>query len=462
MNCRSETIAAICTPHGRAGLSVIRVSGPQAIETTAKASRLFGRKTLTDIEGFCAAYGEIIDAQGRAIDQVVFLVFRAPKSFTGENVVEISCHGNPLICQKILNVLFANGARQAGPGEFTRQAFSNGKLDLIQAQAIHELVMANNSFAVSKSLDKLKAGLSKEIKAIIEQCFSLIAVLEASFEFSEEENSDFSALAKQELEKLNGLTTKIKNSLELSDLKLSEARLVIIGVPNAGKSTLFNRLVGEERAIVSSVAGTTRDFIESSLCHKGEVWKLVDTAGIRTTEDQIEEIGVQRAHQQAENSDVIIFVLDSSLEGLQAKTQLELLRSTIAEFGQKTIIVGNKTDLRPAQSAFESIYHQWPIIWTNNQDNASLEQIKDALVEKINQTKESQDSLFMLSSVQKNVCKNFIDALEHFNQEFNAGVGYELLASNLSIATAQLGNLTSKDTNTSVYNQVFSKFCIGK
>lgn len=461
MNHLTDTIAAICTPHGRAGLSVIRVSGPEAINVTSKIARLFGKKSLTEIEGFRATYGEVV-FEDKVIDQVVFLVFKTPKSFTGENVVEISCHGNPLICQKILNALFANGARQAGPGEFTRQAFANNKLDLIQAQAIHELVMANNSVAINKSLDKLRLGLSTEIKNILTQAFSLLAVLEASFEFSEEENSDFASLAEQELSKLEELAHKIKLSLDLDSSRQAEVKLVIIGVPNAGKSTLFNNLVGHERAIVSSVAGTTRDFIESNLCHKGEVWKLVDTAGIRQTSDKIEEVGVKRAHEQAESSDLIIFVFDASLDPNTSGLQKELLEEFKTNFGRKTVFVANKTDLCHSLEFLkqEIIGIQW--VETDWNNKSALENLKERLLDKINEIKGSQDSLFMLSEVQKNICRNFIDVLERFRLDLQAGVGYELLANNLTQGTKILGNLTSRDANNSVYDQVFSKFCIGK
>lgn len=455
-----SVLVALCSPPGRGAVSLIRVSGPKADELVDLCCKIAGKKCLSAAPSHTIHFGQILNKDKKVVDHVLFLLMRAPKSFTGQDTVEITCHGNPIIVRQIISTLLEAGATLAGPGEFTKRAFLNKKLDLIQAEAIQELVMANSQFSLDQSMRKLGAGLSSEIEKLEKLVVNLISVLEASFEFLEEEERDidFGGLSNARLDELADACKVLKKALENSSKTAGGIKITILGSPNAGKSTLFNALVGHARAIVSSTAGTTRDSIESQICRKEQLWSLFDTAGIRKTSKSIELEGISRALSLAAQADLILLALDPSKP---TGPQIELFEKLKKDFEPKIMPILTKSDLLTGKSdkfdkkiKFEA--------QVSGKTGQGLEVLEAKIEERIKKLFDLDSSTYSLNERQKLIILQFLSQLEQFKEKFKSSVPAELLIIDLQAMAEGLWALSGKNLHEKVLGQIFSSFCVGK
>ena len=308
----NETIIAQCTPQGTGAIALLRLSGDNTFAIADAISKLPGNKIISALPTHTIHYGWVVDKNGAHIDQVLFLLMRAPHTFTGDDTVEITCHNNPFIIQNITQAALAAGARLAQEGEFSRRAVSNNKIDIIQAEAINDLIHANTQLTLKQSLSQLEGSFSHWVVSIEKQLIKALALSDASFEFLDEENMEFSTQIKEIIDAVLTTITNLKNTFNQQQQIRNGIRIAIIGSVNAGKSSLFNALLNQERAIVTNIAGTTRDAIEAGLYKNGNYWTLIDTAGLRTTDDIVEQLGISRSHEEAHKADIILLVFDGS------------------------------------------------------------------------------------------------------------------------------------------------------
>ncbi|MBK7409123.1 MAG: tRNA uridine-5-carboxymethylaminomethyl(34) synthesis GTPase MnmE [Saprospirales bacterium] len=337
-----DTITALSTPPGIGAIGVIRLSGPRAV---AIVDAVFEGKKLKDQASHTAHFGTIKDAEGQALDEVVVTLFRAPRSYTREDVVEVSCHGSPYILQQVLQLFIEKGARMAKPGEFTLRAFFNGRMDLSQAEAVADLIASDSAAAHQIAIQQMRRGFSDEIRKLREELINFASLIELELDFSEEdvEFADRSQL-KELMTKIQKLLHVLIQSFQLGNVLKHGVNTVLAGRPNAGKSTLLNALLNEERAIVSEIAGTTRDTIEETLHIQGITYRLIDTAGIREAADQIEAIGVRKTMEKIGQAAVLVYIFDVIKSGPEeVRKDLE----SLARPGLHLLVVANKMDLNP-------------------------------------------------------------------------------------------------------------------
>ncbi|HLF19965.1 MAG TPA: tRNA uridine-5-carboxymethylaminomethyl(34) synthesis GTPase MnmE, partial [Bacteroidota bacterium] len=343
----ADTIVALATPLGEGGISVIRITGPDAFHLTGKVFR--GKSTIADAQSHTAHFGRIVDENEVALDQVVVVVFRSPNSYTGEDTAEISCHGGVLVTRKIIEALIRRGARHATPGEFTKRAFLNGKLDLSQAEAVADLIHAGSDVAYRSSLAQLHGNLSAKIQNLRNQLIESISLLELELDFVEDgiELIDKSKVIEQVRQAI-GNADELTGSYQAGRIYREGVKVVIAGVPNAGKSSLLNALLNENRAIVTEIPGTTRDVIEEGLSIGGVMFKVADTAGVRETTNFIEQEGLRRTEAQSQNCDVLLLVMDASRDLSQQEQQsLGLLVRQKTPADAVKLVALNKIDLVP-------------------------------------------------------------------------------------------------------------------
>ncbi|HTX19777.1 MAG TPA: tRNA uridine-5-carboxymethylaminomethyl(34) synthesis GTPase MnmE [Bacteroidota bacterium] len=455
---KEETIAAIATPLGEAGIAVVRLSGP---ESTAVAARVFrGKADLKEVASHTIHFGKICQPTGESIDQVLVSVFRAPHSYTGEESVEISCHGSYYVATKILETVIANGARLADPGEFTKRAFLNGKMDLMQAEAVADLIHSKTEMSHRASMEQLSGRLSKAISELRERLLQICSLLELELDFAEEgiELSDKGRVDSA----FDDAITEIKeliSSYGVGKLIREGVKVVLAGNPNAGKSSLLNLLLRENRAIVSEQPGTTRDVIEESIVIHGVAFRLVDTAGLRSTRDAVEQEGVRRSSSQIEAADLILLIVDSSIEGaIQDPHLTEILQQA----PEKMILVFNKVDLLRARSSLEA-----PVgIDSVNISCETGEGIQDLVGKIYRRAIGSFDSVSSSIKVQNarhlELLRKTSDSLISAKKALEESLGGELVAIDLHAALNSLGEIAGLTTPDDVLNSIFSRFCIGK
>jgi tRNA modification GTPase len=459
---RADTIAAIATARGQAALAIVRTTGPDAIGVV---DRCFRGAALAPVESHTAHVGYLVDADGADIDQVVVTVFRAPTSATGENLVEVSCHGGDLAPQLVLESLLAHGARMAEPGEFTERAFLNGKMDLAQAEAVADLIHASSTRAHQASLRHLQGRYSERLGDLRTELLDLCSLLELEIDFSEED-VDFA-----DRERLEGLLDEAESLLDdlLASYRTGEAlrdgvRVVIGGRPNAGKSTLLNALVGRDRAIVSETPGTTRDEIEAEAEIDGFLFRFVDTAGLRETSDQIEAEGVRRAERSIEQADVLLYVYDLTV-GLDSE-EMEFLQQAANEHSAvEPILIGNKDDLvadRPVADIAD-IPSLRLSATAARQDADALAPLIDRLTSIVTASlRRSDASVVVMNQRHRQHLADARDAVQSARDALAAGVSSDMLTLDLREALHELGAITGEITNEDVLDQIFSRFCIGK
>lgn len=447
-----ETIAAIATPPGEGGVAIIRISGKNSLQV---ASCVFSGP-IYQYKSHTAHYGHILNQQKEIIDDVLIMPMLGRRSYTGEDTVEIFCHGGSLITRRVLEVVLLAGARHALPGEFTFKAFINGKLDLAQAEAVQELIAAKNERALDAAESQLKGGLSEKVRTFQKKLTTIAAILEAWVDFPEE-GLEFATMEEMASE-LNAISAEFKKLyLTFHDGKMIKdgISLCLVGSPNAGKSSLMNALLEKERAIVSHVPGTTRDVLEDSLYLNGLNFRLLDTAGIRETEELIEKEGIRRSKQAMAEADLILFVLDAS-KGISEEEQ-QIINVVPPE---KTIAIWNKIDLENARSLTINFPHVVEISATHKLGLDTLKQTIDHVIWK--KGPPSKEEVVLTNVRHKEAIQQAMAGIERVLQGLNDNVSPEFLTMDMRQSLNELGKIIGSNISEDILSEIFSRFCIGK
>ncbi len=456
----SDTIAAIATPPGEGGISVIRISGRDAFSVADKV--FVGKSSLSASPSHTAHFGKIVDAQGKYVDEVVAVTFKKPNSYTCEDVVEVSCHGGYIVTQKVLGMLLTAGARAAEPGEFTKRAFLNGRLDLSQAEAVGDLIHSKSEAAYRSSLRQLSGELSKEIKVVKDELLNLASLLELDLDFSEEDVAfaNRKSLEERLIEAL-GVTDRLLSSYSVGRVYKEGVKVTIAGKPNAGKSSLLNALLHEDRAIVSAVPGTTRDTISESMEIDGIVFRLTDTAGLRETTDVIEQEGVNRAQKEAERGDILLLVLDLSAQNYNGSDPLYAkLEQICGKLGISVIKVWNKLDIY--RSGAPSGYEGGSAFYVSALSGEGIESLRTGLLKAVLASNVGEASVVVTSARHRDALSRARKSLEYALDTLRSGKSGEFVALDLRAGLNALGEITGEITSEDILNNIFSKFCIGK
>ena len=459
-----HTICAISTPYGAGGIAVIRVSGEQAV--TIADSLFCGRVRLTEAKAGTVHFGRI-QRENETLDEVLCSVFRAPHSFTGEDTVEIACHGSLFIQQELLRWLIDAGCKAAEPGEFTRRAFLNGKMDLTQAEAVADLIAAQSKAEKDLALSQLRGSVSDELTALRERLLHFTSLVELELDFADHEELEFA-----DRSELTDLADEIEHKLQalLASFKTGNAirngiPVAIVGAPNVGKSTLLNALLGEQRAIVSDIQGTTRDTIEDTLVIDGILFRLIDTAGIRETDDAIEQMGVERSRKAMEKARIIILVQDATCPGAvipDISTRYDRDLSVLSVINKVDLLSSNdNSQLSNLNSQLSTLNSQISNSLSISAKNGDIQPLKDELVRIAKQTMNT--SAVMLSNARHyEAIGRAHEAIQRVQQGLRDGLSGELLSMDLQDCLSALGEVTGRITNQEVLRNIFSKFCIGK
>ncbi len=458
-----DTIAAISTAQGVGGIGVIRISGPNALNIADKifvpySAKNSGIKSLSDMKGYTAKYGKITDS-GEFIDDAVVLVFRAPHSYTGEDVVEISCHGGMYITRRVLRTVLENGAAPASPGEFTKRAFLNGKMDLSQAEAVMDLISAKGERANKIAFSMREGSSSKKIGKIKEILLDILARLSVWADYPEDGDIpqiDSKMLKKSLFEVKSEISDMIKGYDACKILK-EGVKTAIIGRPNVGKSTLMNCLSGHEKSIVTNIPGTTRDVIEESVMLGDIPLLLVDTAGIRDTDDVIEKIGVKKSKEYMDISDITLLVLDASTP--LSEEDRNLLKSCDKS---KTIIILNKCDLKKNINTSELLTFSDKIVELSAINGSGTEKLKEIIENMVGISEIDPSDVVISSERQLNSLKKVKEIIENSINETDFGMTLDAITVLLQDAMEILMNFTGENASEEIVNRVFEKFCVGK
>lgn len=456
----TDTIAAIATALSNSGLSIVRISGDEALQIIDRIYRSkSGKKRLSEQESHTIHYGFICD-DDIVIDEVMVVIMRAPRTFTKEDVVEINCHGGVIVTKKILEAVVKNGARVAEPGEFTKRAFLNGRIDLSQAEAVIDIIHAKNEYALATSVQQLRGGILDSIKEIREAIIHDIAFIEAALDDPEHMSID-EHMEEIEQNVLTG-TQKVEKLLATSDngrIIKEGVKTVILGKPNAGKSSLLNLLVGEERAIVTDIEGTTRDVLEESINLNGILLNIMDTAGIRDTENIVEKIGVDRAKQFAEEADLILYVIDGS-KPLDENDYdiIEIIKP------RKAIVLINKSDLKTVLevSKIEEVTGKKAIV-ISAKNRTNIEELENYVKELFIKGNVSyNDEVYITNVRHKTALLEAKESLEQVMKSIQMGMPEDFYSIDLMNAYSKLGEIIGEEVGEDLVNTIFSKFCMGK
>lgn len=449
-----STITAISTPIGTGGISIIRISGKKAFEIAKKIFR--GSKCFEDILSHTINYGRVVDFRTECVlDEVLLSKMEAPHTFTKEDIVEVNCHGGMLTVKKILELILSCGARLAEPGEFTKRAFLNGRIDLSQAEAVIDIINSKSENSRKIAMDQLEGKLSKAIGDIKHILVSLLAHIEVNIDYPE---YDIENLTRKDIEvslcEANGKMQKLLGSFEKGKILREGLSVVIAGRPNVGKSSLLNEFANQKRAIVTDIPGTTRDIIEEFINIKGVPIKIVDTAGIRVTEDLVEKIGIQSAKNAVKKADLLLYMIDTTQD---VKEDLEILDKL--EFNNVVVVV-NKIDLNDVDDKIFSMHDQVKISIKNG---VGLEHLEDLIAEKFYCGDIEFSNEMLLTNVRhKNLIQESLKILEETLNESQNSVPVDLLSVNIKFAADCLGQITGECIQEEMINEIFKNFCIGK
>ncbi len=459
----TETICALSTAPGVGSIAVIRLSGKDAFKI---CSKIFKKKDskATDISRFVshtAHYGEIVH-KNITIDEVVLTIFKAPNSYTGENIAEISCHGSQYIQEQILRLLVKQGARLANAGEFTFRAFMNGKFDLSQAEAVADLIASHSATSHHVAMMQMRGEFSNKIKILRDNLINFASLIELELDFSEE---DVEFASKDELKQLvSSLQTviiKLIRSFELGNVIKNGVPVCIVGRPNAGKSTLLNSLLDEERAIVSDIPGTTRDTIEDEIVIEGVRFRFIDTAGLRHSTDVIETAGIERTHQAMRKASIIIYLFDiHELSSSDLQKELEELKQHAN--GAELIITGNKIDKEDVEYTQKEFSHFENMLFISSKEKRGLEELKTKLIDIFDEKSNNIPETIITNTRHVEALQATSDALTRVREGVDKKMSGELLASDIRMALYHLGLITGEVSTEDLLKNIFGKFCIGK
>ena len=456
----TDTIAAAATAMGSAGIGIIRISGPEAFAVLEKVFRPKNeKKVMREQSGYTVHYGMAVDGD-QVLDEVLVMFMRGPHSYTAEDTAEIDCHGGRLVMQKILETVLKNGARAAEPGEFTKRAFLNGRIDLSQAEAVMDLIQSKNEMALRSSLAQLKGTVREKIGRLREKILYEMAFVEAALD--DPEHISLDGYREELLKKVKDIQKEVEELLKSADsgMMLKEGiKTVILGKPNAGKSSLLNVLLGEERAIVTEIAGTTRDVLEEQL-QLGEIsLQLLDTAGIRSTEDVVEQIGVDRARKQAEDADLILYVADSSRPLDDSDEEiLKLLE------GKKALVLLNKSDLEPVitpESMEEKTMH--PVLVISAKEGEGIRELEEKIRSLFFHGEvDFNDEVLITNLRQKQALADAAGSLKMVMESIESGMPEDFFTIDLKDAYLSLGFIIGEEIGDDLAKEIFGKFCMGK
>ncbi len=469
---QTDTIAAIATAVSDSGIGIIRISGSDALLVADKVYRSpKNQKKLSQAASHTIHYGYIYD-EDELIDEVMVAVMRSPHSYTTEDTVEINCHGGILVMNRILETVLHHGARLAQPGEFTKRAFLNGRIDLSKAEAVMDLIHSKNEFAMKASVNQLKGSVSAKVCSLREDILYEIAFIESALD--DPEHISLEGYPDKLMAKTRGLSQELKKLIDSADngkMLKDGIRTVILGKPNAGKSSLLNVLVGEDKAIVTSVAGTTRDVLEESIKLHGIGLNMIDTAGIRDTEDEVEKIGVEKARKYANQADLVIYVVDSSRELDENDEEIiELIRD------KKVIVLLNKTDLESVvteeqiKDKFREIYEgeekhddSLHVIRTSTKDNTGIDEFEKTIQDMFFAGRIAvNDEIYITNQRHKEALVEAYDSLKMVQKSLEDEMPEDFYSIDLMSAYAALGRIIGEEVGEDLVNEIFSKFCMGK
>lgn len=460
MNYVPETICALSTPNGIGAIAMIRLSGA---DTFAIMQKMF-RKDLIQKESHTAHFGLIKDGD-KLVDEVVAVIYKNPKSFTGEDMVEISCHASPFIVQEILRLLLKNGCRMAKEGEFSLRAYLNGKVDLSQAEAIADLIASENKASHEMAMNQMRGGFAKVINGLREELIHFASMIELELDFGEEDVEfadrnqlvDLVAKILVEIRRLSGsfaLGNVLKNGVPVS----------IVGEPNVGKSTLLNQFLNEDRAIVSNIAGTTRDVIEDTVTYDGIEFRFIDTAGIRETDDEIESIGIEKAFEKVKQASIILYMIDAAHTNLNyANSELAKVREAMGE-GKELIVVINKVDtVKEVDVAqFQTALNHQQIVLLSAKESTGLDELKEILVQYVQKQGNVTGQVIVSNARHYEALNQADEALERVKYSLKNNIPTDLVAMDIRQCLHHLGDITGNINTEDLLDSIFSNFCIGK
>ena len=456
----TDTIAAVATPAGPGAIGILRLSGPEAVSAASAAFRASDGRPLEAHPPRRLIYGDLLDREGAVIDKVLATYTRGPASYTGEDTAELHCHGAPMVLSLGLESLFSHGARQAGPGEFTRRAFLNGRLDLVQAEAVGDLLEASSWEGARHAAGQLSGALSRRIGGIYSALVDVMAHFHAVLDYPDEDidpfrESELEVVLSRQAAQLRALLATCRRGSQI----LHGLRCAIVGRPNAGKSSLLNALLGYERAIVTEIPGTTRDTVEETVTVGGTLLRLIDTAGLRDTPDRVEQMGVERSRAAMESAELILVLWDSSSPVTQEDGELLSQAMSLAP----TVLVRSKSDLLSAPLPLLSLDPMPPVVELSARTGQGLEELEQAIRSALpRQTGEEAYGELLTNARQEEAASRALERLEGAQAGLSAGVTPDALLTDVEEALSALGELTGASVREDITDRIFQRFCVGK